>query len=373
MGAFIVIVIGVVAGVAFFMSYVSRRTASFPLVQSLMGGRKRLAFWVCFAVWALLFFLLGLLIGSVNSVICMVHLAGFWLLSELFFYLLKRGTHKSFREYLPGVCAILFTICYMIIAWYLCTHVWEKDYSLESDALKGDLRIVQFADSHVGATFHAQKFRDYMLAINALHPDLVVVTGDFVDDDTSREDMIGSCEALGELETSYGVYFCYGNHDKGYFNDEAKGWTNDDLMENLAKNDVIVLQDEVRLIDDRFYVIGRQDKSEEDRGAGRKTPAQLMEGLEPDLYRIVLDHQPCEYDQEEAAGASLVLSGHTHGGQFFSFNNIGVLTRQYDRSYGLERRGNTDYIVTSGISDWNLIFKTGCRSEYVVIDVHGLK
>ena len=269
MGAFIVIVIGVVAGVAFFMSYVSRRTASFPLVQSLMGGRKRLAFWVCFAVWALLFFLLGLLIGSVNSVICMVHLAGFWLLSELFFYLLKRGTHKSFREYLPGVCAILFTIRYMIIAWYLCTHVWEKDYSLESDALKGDLRIVQFADSHVGATFHAQKFRDYMLAINALHPDLVVVTGDFVDDDTSREDMIGSCEALGELETSYGVYFCYGNHDKGYFNDEAKGWTNDDLMENLAKNDVIVLQDEVRLIDDRFYVIGRQDKSEEDRGAGR--------------------------------------------------------------------------------------------------------
>jgi predicted MPP superfamily phosphohydrolase len=61
------------------------------------------------------------------------------------------------------------------------------------------------------------------------------------------------------------------------------------------------------------------------------------------------------------------------GGQFFPFNNIGVLTRQYDRSYGLERRGNTDYIVTSGISDWNLIFKTGCRSEYVVIDVHGLK
>ena len=355
MGAFIVIVIGVVAGVAFFMSYVSRRTASFPLVQSLMGGRKRLAFWVCFAVWALLFFLLGLLIGSVNSVICMVHLAGFWLLSELFFYLLKRGTHKSFREYLPGVCAILFTICYMIIAW---AYTRITDESTGSDRIRTILLPV---------------FRDYMLAINALHPDLVVVTGDFVDDDTSREDMIGSCEALGELETSYGVYFCYGNHDKGYFNDEAKGWTNDDLMENLAKNDVIVLQDEVRLIDDRFYVIGRQDKSEEDRGAGRKTPAQLMEGLEPDLYRIVLDHQPCEYDQEEAAGASLVLSGHTHGGQFFPFNNIGVLTRQYDRSYGLERRGNTDYIVTSGISDWNLIFKTGCRSEYVVIDVHGLK
>ena len=66
-----------------------------------------------------------------------------------------------------------------------------------------------------------------------------------------------------------------------------------------------------------------------------------------------------------------MLSGHSHGGQFFPFNNIGVLTRQYDRSYGYERREGTDFIVTSGISDWSLIFKTGCKSEYVVIDVHG--
>lgn len=371
MGAFLAIVIGVLSGVVFFMVYISVRTAAFPVVVKLTGSRKLLAVLACFAVWTGLFYLLSLLIGPVNTLICIVHLGGFWLLSELVFYLLKKAAHRNIRNYLSGVCAILFTLCYMLAAWYLCTHVWEKDYSLDSDFLKGDLRIVQFADSHVGATFHAQKLHEYMHEINALHPDLVVVTGDFVDDDTTREDMIGSCEALGTLETAYGVYFCYGNHDKGYYSDEAKGWSNDDLLENLAKNGVIVLQDEARLIDDRFYVIGRQDKSEEGRGTGRAAVSQLMDGLDSDLYRIVLDHQPCEYAQEEAAGANLVLSGHTHGGQFFPFNNIGVLTRQYDRSYGHERRGNTDFIVTSGISDWNLIFKTGCRSEYVVIDVHG--
>ena len=39
------------------------------------------------------------------------------------------------------------------------------------------------------------------------------------------------------------------------------------------------------------------------------------------------------------------------------------------RDYGYERRDNTDFIVTSGISDWELWFKTGVHSEYVIIDV----
>ena len=373
MGAFLFIVAGVVAGIVFCVRFISLKTARFPFVQQLSGGRKRAAFWMCVAFYLLLGVILGLTLNMVNTAIIAVHLGGFWLLSELIFWILKKITHRQFREYLPGVFAILFTICYMILAWYLCTHVWEKDYSLESAQLKGDLRIVQFADSHVGATFHAQKFHDYILRINELHPDLVAITGDFVDDDTSREDMIGSCEALGDLKTQYGVFFCYGNHDEGYFNEEKKGWNNAELLENLEKNHVIVLQDEAFLADGRFYVIGRKDKSEESRGRSRMTPAQLTEGLDPDLYKIVLDHQPCDYDEEAEAGAGLVLSGHTHGGQFFPFNQIGVLTRQYDRSYGHERRGSTDFIVTSGISDWSLIFKTGCRSEYVVADVHGTR
>lgn len=372
MGAFIVIIIGVTLGIIFCMIYIARRTASFPFVQRIAGGRRRPAYWISLSVYLAVFLILTLWLNIFNAVICIIHFGGFWLLSELIFHILRKTTHKKISSMVPGICAILFTVCYMITAWYLCTHVTETDYSLESAKLKGDLRIVQFADSHVGATFGAQGLLRYVHEINALHPDLVVITGDFVDDDTSAEDMTGSCEALGMLETKYGVFFSYGNHDKGYFSDRAKGWNNQDLLENLAENDVIVLQDEARLIDDRFYVIGRQDKSEADRGGTRMTPSELMSDLDPGLYKIVLDHQPCGYSEEARAGANLVLSGHTHGGQFFPFNQIGVLTREYDRSYGHEKRDDTDFIVTSGISDWTLVFKTGCRSEYVVVDVHGV-
>lgn len=42
-----------------------------------------------------------------------------------------------------------------------------------------------------------------------------------------------------------------------------------------------------------------------------------------------------------------------------------------DKTYGLEQRGGTNFIVTSGISNWAIQFKTGCKAEYVVIDVKG--
>ncbi|MBS5484607.1 MAG: hypothetical protein KHX37_07255 [Eubacterium sp.] len=42
-----------------------------------------------------------------------------------------------------------------------------------------------------------------------------------------------------------------------------------------------------------------------------------------------------------------------------------------DRVYGYEKRENTNFVVTSGIPDWAIKFKTGCKSEYVIINIQG--
>ena len=42
-----------------------------------------------------------------------------------------------------------------------------------------------------------------------------------------------------------------------------------------------------------------------------------------------------------------------------------------DRVYGYEKREKTNFVVTSGISDWAIKFKTGCKSEYVIINIQG--
>ena len=83
----------------------------------------------------------------------------------------------------------------------------------------------------------------------------------------------------------------------------------------------------------------------------------------------MLDHQPSDFDAEAAAGADLVLCGHTHGGQFIPINHVGEWIGENDLRYGHEKRGDTDFIVSSGISNWTFKFKTGCRSEFVVIDL----
>ena len=118
----------------------------------------------------------------------------------------------------------------------------------------------------------------------------------------------------------------------------------------IKKNNVHVMEDNVELIDNRFYIIGRADKSEE-YGAGRKNMEELVKDLDPDKFSIVLDHQPEDYASQADSGVDLVLSGHTHGGQLFPLMTVEKLTGMTpdDRIYGYEKRDSTNFIVTSGI------------------------
>lgn len=80
-----------------------------------------------------------------------------------------------------------------------------------------------------------------------------------------------------------------------------------------------------------------------------------------------------DYEVLKDAKMDLVLSGHTHGGQLFPLMTIENHSNiaEDDRVYGYEKRGNTNFIVTSGISDWAIKFKTGCKSEYLLINIEG--
>ena len=230
------------------------------------------------------------------------------------------------------------------------------------------MKIAMFADAHIGTTFNSKGFEKHLQKIQLQKPDMIIVVGDFVDDDTTRPDMIKSVEALGKIKTTKGIYFVFGNHDKGYYGAKHRDFSAQDLIEILNQNGIKVLRDETVLIDDTFYLIGRKDKSQ-----GRQSMDELTANLDKSKYILVLDHQPNDYENQIRVGADLVLSGHTHGGQLFPFNYVSEYLKINDKTYGYERRGRTDFIVTSGISDWALRFKTGTKSEYVIIDLENLE
>lgn len=311
---------------------------------------------------------LCIILDFIHAVICLLHLIAFWILSDLILWFIRKLRKKSFKRYYSAVSATCLTIVYLSIGWYLLHNVWQTNYSIETDKNIGELRIIQFADSHIGTSFSGKELTEYLDRMEKQNPDVILITGDFVDDDTSKNDMVDACKALGNVHTKYGVYYSFGNHDKGYAN--YRGYSGDDLIAELEKNKVTVLQDETILVDNRFYIAGRKDRSEEQTGDGRLSTEELLKDLDSNKYIIVMDHQPHEYEEQKNTKADLVLSGHTHGGQLIPINRVGELIGENDMAYGIENKNETNFIVTSGISDWAIKFKTGCKSEYVVIDIN---
>ncbi|MBR6107628.1 MAG: metallophosphoesterase [Oscillospiraceae bacterium] len=307
-----------------------------------------------------------LTLGVYAVIIVMLHLMFIWMLCELVAFFIRKIAKKERRNCFEGIAALLLTAVWLGIGWYNAHHISINNYSFTTEKTLGGspLRIVMFADSHLGITLDGDSFTKEMEKVQAQNPDLVVIAGDFVDDDTTKADMLRACEALGSLQTKYGVYFVCGNHDNGYY--RYRDFDSQALHDALTENGVTVLSDETVLIDNRFWLIGRLDRSYD-----RAEAQALTADLDRTKYIIMLDHQPNDYQNEADAGADLVLSGHTHGGHLFPAGQIGLLLGMNDRIYGTEARGSCNFLVTSGISGWAIPFKTCTGSEICVIDIAG--
>ena len=354
--------------------YLLSRFHHFRCIQRL-GIRHRFLSWlVCLIPLGLLS--LFAMINVFTLIIVVLHLALFWALCDLFGWSWNRirkrtiyptrGQKKKVRRtpYYAGIMALVFCTVYLGVGWYNAHHIRQTQYSFTTEKdLQDPVRIAAIADSHLGITLDGASFGTMLEEVQQQKPDLLVIAGDFVDDDSTKEDMLEACAALGRFEAPYGIFFVFGNHDNGYY--RYRDFSSQELRDALTSNGVQILEDEAVLVDDRFYVIGRQDRT----AAGRAPATALTEGLDPDKYQLMLDHQPNDYAVEAESGADLVISGHTHGGHIFPAGLIGLWTHANDRTYGTEQRGNTTFLVTSGVSGWAIPFKTGTFSEYVLIDV----
>ncbi len=357
----VILVLAVLALIS--VIYLVTRFHRFRCLQNLSKNHKILSWLLaCVPVAGVACFYF---INLFTMFVVMIHLMVIWLLCDLIAAIIRKAAHRERTRNYEGGAAILLTAAVLGAGWYFAHHVYVTRYQFttQKDLGGAPLRIVEIADSHLGITLKGDSFAREMQKVQAENPDIVVVCGDFVDDDSTKADMLEAAKALGSLQTTYGVYFIYGNHDNGYYH--YRDFDSQELYDALTANGITVLTDESVLVADRFYIVGREDKS----NPARAEIGALTAKLDDAKYQIVLDHQPNDYAAEAAAGADLVLSGHTHGGHIFPAGYIGLALGANDRVYGTERRGETDFLVTSGISGWAIPFKTGTISEICVIDV----
>lgn len=359
LGIMIVAIAAIIAGVI----YILRQMRSYAWMKKLCERNKALG-WIVTLIPVLIIGIF-LYLDVVNTLVVVIHIIIIWLIVDGIRALLKIG-HKQIQSFWSALITLAFCICYLGYGYYNDYHVVVTRYHLSTDKKIGEnLRIVQISDSHIGATFHADGFKKHLKTIAKLHPDVIVITGDYVDDDTSKKDMVESTRALGKLKTKHGIYYVYGNHDKGLMN--YRNFSTKDLAKTLKQNHIHILEDETVSLGKHITIAGRQDDM---TTKNRKSAEALMRRVSKNQYSILLDHEPTDYENEQKTNADLVLSGHTHGGQMFPIGITGELSGANDMTYGMKKIRNTTFIVNSAISDWATKFKTGgAISEIGVIDI----
>jgi predicted MPP superfamily phosphohydrolase len=216
------------------------------------------------------------------------------------------------------------------------------------------LKIAFAADLHLKGIADKSIVDTFVTKINSLNPDIVLLVGDIIEGDRKDVEMTVLEQALRKINSKYGVYAAFGNHEL------HGGISNLDFFDNSA---IKVLKDSFIQIDKSFYLIGRNDY----RSVTRKTVEELLSGVQNDLPIIMLDHRPSDFGNVSSTNVDVQVSGHTHNGQLFPLNYI--TSNMYELSWGYKKMNTTHFFVTSGLQAWGPAVKTVGTSEIMVIDI----
>ena len=221
---------------------------------------------------------------------------------------------------------------------------------------EGQMRIAVASDIHLGTVIGRKRFDRIIEQIDALHPDVILLPGDIVDEDLGPVIRENLGERLRALTSRYGVFAVTGNHEYIGGVEEAVAY--------LREHGVTVLRDEAYVLPNGVTLVGREDRSLVQMAHGkRKELGELLTGVDMTRPVILMDHQPFHLEEAERSGVDLQLSGHTHHGQLWPLNYITGAV--YEVSMGYKKKGNTHIYVSCGIGSWGPPVRTGNRPELI--------
>ena len=262
-----------------------------------------------------------------------------------------------------GLVVLLLTVGIVSYGLYNGNQIRHVSYEISlRDAALDDTKIVLISDLHLGATNSLEKNLEKMVkTINDLKPDVVCIAGDIFNDNFSAlRDPERAISLFRDVDATYGVYACLGNHDGGSSLPQ--------MIEFLEKSNIRLLKDEHVVIDGRLALFGRLDPSPigGSEGLMRQDIADAITLAAADMPVIVMDHNP-SYINEYGSETGLILAGHTHRGQIFPGSLI--TGAMYAADYGHYQTHNESphVITTSGIGTWGPPMRIGTNNEIVSI------
>lgn len=240
-------------------------------------------------------------------------------------------------------------------------------------------KVVQISDFHLGSLLNHSNFVEEVVdKINSLYPDLILFTGDMVNNVSSEIDKFIS--TLYRLNAKYGKYSVLGNHDYG----EYIPWKS----ENDRLNNLISLQEKevkagFKLLNNTSEKINIGDDSIELIGVENwglppfpqyGDLKKAMENVDKDSFKILMSHDPTHWDEQvlEHTDIDLTLSGHTHGAQFgieipgWRWSPVSV---RYKRWGGLYIEEEQFLYVNTGVGFIGFPGRVGMPPEITLIEL----
>lgn len=299
----------------------------------------------------------------------------FYIAINLLNCMVKSFLHKELSKKVMKLLPLSIISFLIILGIYNMLHIERTSYSISTEHTfsqeNNTYKVILVADLHYGTTSFEQTLVSLQEKINSENADFILILGDVVDENSTYQDMQTAFSYLGNLNSKYGSYFIYGNHDRQMLKKESsRAFSPEELYETICDNGITILKDEMLTINNDILLVGREDYSmEEDRLGIPK----LMEDTSTEDYILMMNHKPQDFEVCEKSGVDLLVSGHTHNGQVWPLNWFLTWFADNCLMYGMAESTESDFkvIVTSGVGGWALPIRNSSPAEYVVIDLIG--
>jgi predicted MPP superfamily phosphohydrolase len=252
--------------------------------------------------------------------------------------------------------AIGITLVLAVVAWiggYVRPRTVELEVELPNLPASADgLVVAHLTDLHLGALIGEKRLRSVIEQIEGMDPDLVAITGDLVDGDAGAvENMV---PVLETLTAPLGVYSILGNHEV---------YAGPDRCRKLMRDSgFVVLDNAAAEVTPGLWVVGVPDSG---RGPGTDGLDGALETAFAEVGEggsvIFLQHSPGNEQATAAAGAGLMLNGHTHGGQIWPFHYM--VYRAYPRISGVHEIDGMTQVISRGAGRWGAPMRLFAPSE----------
>lgn len=278
-------------------------------------------------------------------------------------FLSFRYAHGNDRAWLMSLIGCIVVALVLVCGYFNAKFPVHKRLVYTTDKnVTRDFKYILISDVHLGM-IHGNSFFEILRDRINSEPDVdfVVVAGDFFDGDPKPVIESRAGEILREIKTGYGIFASCGNHE----------WIGnvDVAADFMRKNGVVVLRDSIHVLPFGVNIVGRDDLTKNRRpGDHRMALASILESADPELYTMVLDHQPAAIDEAASCGVDIMLSGHTHGGA--QLWPLCIFTKMlFQNDHGQLRKQNTDFYTSSGYGTWGPPVRTSSRPEMVIVEV----